>query len=30
MPATGGQTVKVADWSEEHTDWLVERIDWVR
>jgi TolB protein len=30
MPATGGQAVKVADWSEEHTDWLVERIDWVR
>jgi Tol biopolymer transport system component len=30
MPATGGTAVKVADWSEEHTDWLIERIDWVR
>jgi TolB protein len=30
MPATGGKAVKVADWSEDHADWLVERIDWVR
>ena len=30
MPATGGRAVKVADWSEEHPDWLLERIDWVR
>lgn len=30
MSATGGRAVKVADWSEDHTDWLVERIDWVR
>jgi TolB protein len=30
MPATGGSATKVADWSEEHADWLVDRIDWVR
>jgi TolB protein len=30
MPATGGEAVKVADWGEAHTNWLVERIAWVR
>jgi len=30
MPATGGTAVRVADWSDEFSDWLVERIDWVR
>jgi TolB protein len=30
MPATGGGAIKVADWGEEHTDWLVERLSWVR
>jgi TolB protein len=30
MPAAGGQATKIADWSEAHADWLVERIDWVR
>ena len=30
MPATGGRAVKVADWSDEFSDWLLERIDWVR
>jgi tetratricopeptide (TPR) repeat protein len=30
MPATGGKAVKVADWGDEHSDWLVERIAWVR
>ena len=30
MPATGGEAVKVADWGQEHTDWLVERLAWVR
>jgi len=30
LPATGGKATKIADWSEEHPDWLVERIDWVR
>lgn len=29
-PARGGDAVKVADWGEEHADWLVERIAWVR
>lgn len=30
MPATGGQAVKIADWGEEHADWLMERLSWVR
>ena len=30
MPASGGAAVKVADWGEEHPDWLVERIAWTR
>ncbi len=30
LPATGGTAVRVADWSDEFSDWLVERIDWVR
>jgi len=30
MPATGGKAVKVADWSDEFNDWLLERIDWVK
>jgi len=30
MPAAGGQATRIADWSEAHADWLVERIDWVR
>lgn len=30
MPATGGEAVKIADWGEDHPDWLVERISWVR
>jgi len=30
MPAAGGKATRVADWSDEFTDWLVERIDWVR
>jgi TolB protein len=30
MPATGGEAVKVANWGEAHTNWLVERIAWVR
>jgi TolB protein len=30
MPATGGGATKIADWGEEHPDWLVERIDWVQ
>ncbi len=29
MPAAGGQATRVADWGEEHPDWLVERIDWI-
>ena len=30
MPAAGGNAVKVADWGEEHAEWLVERITWMR
>jgi TolB protein len=30
MPASGGKATRVADWSDEFSDWLVERIDWVR
>ena len=30
MPAAGGEAVKVADWGQEHADWLVERITWLR
>jgi TolB protein len=30
MPATGGEAVRVADWGEAHTNWLIERIAWVR
>lgn len=30
VPAAGGKAVKVADWGEEHADWLVERIAWTR
>ena len=30
MSANGGEAVKVADWGEEHADWLIERIAWVR
>jgi hypothetical protein len=30
MLVTGGKAVKVADWGEEHADWLVDRIAWVR
>jgi TolB protein len=30
MPAAGGEAVKVANWGEAHTNWLVERIAWVR
>jgi Tol biopolymer transport system component/tetratricopeptide (TPR) repeat protein len=30
MPAAGGQATRVADWSEAHADWLVERIDWTK
>jgi Tol biopolymer transport system component len=30
MPGTGGTPTKVADWGEEHADWLVERITWAR
>jgi tetratricopeptide (TPR) repeat protein len=30
MPAAGGEAAKVADWGQEHTDWLVERITWLR
>jgi TolB protein len=30
MPGTGGAAAKVADWGEEHSDWLVERIAWAR
>jgi tetratricopeptide (TPR) repeat protein len=30
MSATGGEAVKAADWGQEHADWLIERIAWVR
>jgi TolB protein len=30
MPAAGGEARKVAVWGEEHSDWLIERIAWVR
>jgi tetratricopeptide (TPR) repeat protein len=30
MPAAGGKATKIADWGDEHTDWLVERIAWAR
>ncbi len=30
MSAAGGEAVKVADWGQEHADWLVERITWMR
>src|SRR5574341_1548930 len=30
MAGTGGTPTKVADWGEEHADWLVERIAWAR
>jgi TolB protein len=30
MPASGGRAVRVADWGEDHTDWLIERITWAR
>jgi TolB protein len=30
MSAAGGDAVKVADWGQEHADWLVERITWLR
>jgi Tol biopolymer transport system component len=30
MPAAGGKAIKIADWGEEHSDWLVERIAWTR
>jgi TolB protein len=30
MPATGGEAVEIANWGEAHTNWLVERIAWVR
>jgi tetratricopeptide (TPR) repeat protein len=30
MPAAGGKATRIADWGEEHSDWLVERIAWTR
>jgi len=30
MSAAGGEAVKVADWGQQHADWLVERITWLR
>jgi Tol biopolymer transport system component/tetratricopeptide (TPR) repeat protein len=30
MSAAGGDAVKVADWGNQHADWLVERITWLR
>lgn len=30
MPAAGGKATKIADWGEEHSDWLVERVAWAR